>query len=159
MIVAIVGAVEAERAIDALEAALGDWDNPNQNIDFALPDVPQPKTLTFESMQRIAKELNLSETTFVMPAQDDANDFHVRIFTPVRELPMAGQGVRARVDAGEGVDATVREADSVGFRGVVGIDEGADERGGVAVSDGESGITGWGSTRYRNDMECTIAPA
>jgi len=42
------------------------------------------------SMQAIAKELNLSETTFVLPPQDSANDFRVRIFTPMQELPMAG---------------------------------------------------------------------
>jgi trans-2,3-dihydro-3-hydroxyanthranilate isomerase len=41
-------------------------------------------------MQAIAKELNLSETTFVLPPQDPANDFRVRIFTPGQELPMAG---------------------------------------------------------------------
>jgi trans-2,3-dihydro-3-hydroxyanthranilate isomerase len=43
-----------------------------------------------ETMQRIAKELNLSETTFVLPPQDAANDYRVRIFTPGEELPMAG---------------------------------------------------------------------
>jgi trans-2,3-dihydro-3-hydroxyanthranilate isomerase len=41
-------------------------------------------------MQRIAKELNLSETTFVLPPDDPANDWKVRIFTPGAELPMAG---------------------------------------------------------------------
>jgi len=41
-------------------------------------------------MQAIAKEFNLSETTFVLPPQDPANDFGVRIFTPANELPMAG---------------------------------------------------------------------
>lgn len=42
-----------------------------------------------ERMQRIARELNLSETTFVLPAQRDG-DVRVRIFTPVNELPFAG---------------------------------------------------------------------
>jgi trans-2,3-dihydro-3-hydroxyanthranilate isomerase len=41
-------------------------------------------------MQSIARELNLSETTFVLPAEDKQNDFRVRIFTPALELPMAG---------------------------------------------------------------------
>ena len=41
-------------------------------------------------MQALAKEMNLSETTFVLPPDDDANDFKVRIFTPASELPMAG---------------------------------------------------------------------
>ena len=42
------------------------------------------------TMQAIAKELNLSETTFVLPPQKAGNDFQVRIFTPGAELPMAG---------------------------------------------------------------------
>ena len=41
-------------------------------------------------MQLIAKEMNLSETTFVLPPADAANNFRVRIFTPAQELPMAG---------------------------------------------------------------------
>lgn len=40
-------------------------------------------------MQRIAREMNLSETTFVFAPQD-SGDYHVRIFTPVNELPFAG---------------------------------------------------------------------
>jgi len=43
-----------------------------------------------ETMQAIAKELNLSETTFVLPPETAANDYRVRIFTPGQELPMAG---------------------------------------------------------------------
>ncbi len=41
-------------------------------------------------MQAIARELNLSETTFVLPPADSRNDFRVRIFTPTTEMPMAG---------------------------------------------------------------------
>jgi trans-2,3-dihydro-3-hydroxyanthranilate isomerase len=41
-------------------------------------------------MQAIAKEFNLSETTFVFPPENPANNFRVRIFTPAEELPMAG---------------------------------------------------------------------
>jgi trans-2,3-dihydro-3-hydroxyanthranilate isomerase len=43
-----------------------------------------------ETMQAIAKELNLSESTFVLPPDEAANDYRVRIFTPGQELPMAG---------------------------------------------------------------------
>ncbi|HJR09105.1 MAG TPA: PhzF family phenazine biosynthesis protein [Pyrinomonadaceae bacterium] len=46
--------------------------------------------ISTETMQAIAKELNLSETTFVLPLDDAANDYRVRIFTPGAELPMAG---------------------------------------------------------------------
>ncbi|HYO63530.1 MAG TPA: PhzF family phenazine biosynthesis protein [Pyrinomonadaceae bacterium] len=41
-------------------------------------------------MQAIAKEMNFSETTFVLPPDDPANDYRVRIFTPASELPIAG---------------------------------------------------------------------
>jgi trans-2,3-dihydro-3-hydroxyanthranilate isomerase len=46
--------------------------------------------LSTEQMQAIATEFNYSETTFVLPPADRANDANVRIFTPVRELPFAG---------------------------------------------------------------------
>ena len=46
--------------------------------------------LSTEVMQAIAKELNLSETTFVLPPVDASNDYRLRIFTPGSELPMAG---------------------------------------------------------------------
>jgi trans-2,3-dihydro-3-hydroxyanthranilate isomerase len=45
-----------------------------------------------ELMQRIARELNLSETVFVLPAGGEA-DARVRIFTPWAELPFAGHPV------------------------------------------------------------------
>lgn len=41
-------------------------------------------------MQRIAREFNFSETTFVLPPTDRAHTRRVRIFTPDRELPFAG---------------------------------------------------------------------
>jgi trans-2,3-dihydro-3-hydroxyanthranilate isomerase len=43
-------------------------------------------------MQRIAREFNLSETVFVLPAEEDS-DARVRIFTPATELPFAGHPV------------------------------------------------------------------
>jgi trans-2,3-dihydro-3-hydroxyanthranilate isomerase len=46
--------------------------------------------LTTETMQSVAKEFNLSETTFVLPPDDPKHDWRVRIFTPGSELPMAG---------------------------------------------------------------------
>ena len=46
--------------------------------------------LSAEQMQAIARELNLSETTFVLPPRDPKNNYQVRIFTPTNELPMAG---------------------------------------------------------------------
>jgi trans-2,3-dihydro-3-hydroxyanthranilate isomerase len=54
---------------------------------------PDAQGLTNEEMQRIAQEMNLSETTFVLPPQAPHADFKVRIFTPVKELPFAGHPV------------------------------------------------------------------
>jgi trans-2,3-dihydro-3-hydroxyanthranilate isomerase len=44
------------------------------------------------SMQRIAREMNLSETVFVLPAES-GGDARVRIFTPAAELPFAGHPI------------------------------------------------------------------
>lgn len=41
-------------------------------------------------MQKIARELNLAETVFVLSPEDPANHFKFRIFTPMAELPFAG---------------------------------------------------------------------
>ncbi len=46
--------------------------------------------LSDSQMQTIASEMNFSESTFVFPPEDPANDARVRIFTPGSELPMAG---------------------------------------------------------------------
>lgn len=46
--------------------------------------------LTTEQMQRIAREFNLSETTFVLPPESPEHTHRLRIFTPSRELPFAG---------------------------------------------------------------------
>jgi trans-2,3-dihydro-3-hydroxyanthranilate isomerase len=43
-----------------------------------------------EVMQRIAKEMNLAETTFVLPPDNPAHAAKVRIFTPAVEMPFAG---------------------------------------------------------------------
>lgn len=45
--------------------------------------------LNSEQMQRIARELNHAETTFVFPPVDQAHDYSVRIFSPHAELPTA----------------------------------------------------------------------
>jgi len=41
-------------------------------------------------MQQFAAWLNVAETTFVLPAEDPAADYRVRIFTVADELPFAG---------------------------------------------------------------------
>lgn len=46
--------------------------------------------LSAEQMQIIARELNLSETVFVLPAENPAHSARMRIFTPLKEIPFAG---------------------------------------------------------------------
>jgi trans-2,3-dihydro-3-hydroxyanthranilate isomerase len=70
--------------------------------------------LSAERMQRIARELNLSESVFVLPA-GEGGDFRLRIFTPTRELPFAGHPVLgAAVIAGSalGSDAVALETEA-----------------------------------------------
>jgi trans-2,3-dihydro-3-hydroxyanthranilate isomerase len=52
--------------------------------------VPAAAGLDPARMQKIARELNLSETAFVFPPRDPAHTRHVRFFTPGMELPFAG---------------------------------------------------------------------
>ncbi|CAN7313856.1 PhzF family phenazine biosynthesis protein [Phenylobacterium sp. LjRoot164] len=46
--------------------------------------------LTDAQMQSLAAEMNLSETTFILPPQDPANTARVRIFNRTAEMPFAG---------------------------------------------------------------------
>jgi trans-2,3-dihydro-3-hydroxyanthranilate isomerase len=58
----------------------------------ALAVFPDAAHVPVTAMQRIARELNLSETVFVLPAQA-GGQARVRIFTPAAELPFAGHPV------------------------------------------------------------------
>ena len=79
--------------------------------------------LSETEMQALAREMNLSETTFVLPPDDPANDFRVRIFTPGRELPMAGHPTigtafvlaREKMLPGGGETLTIRLEEKVGL--------------------------------------------
>jgi trans-2,3-dihydro-3-hydroxyanthranilate isomerase len=53
---------------------------------------PDGRGLGADVMQRTARELNLSETVFFLPAEPPA-DVRVRIFTPANELTFAGHPV------------------------------------------------------------------
>lgn len=46
--------------------------------------------LSGEAMQSFARWIGFSETTFLLPPTHPDADYHVRIFTPTRELPFAG---------------------------------------------------------------------
>src|SRR6202011_4080925 len=52
--------------------------------------LPDAVGISTEGMQKIAREFNFGETTFVLPKSDSANNFRVRIFTPRVELDFAG---------------------------------------------------------------------
>lgn len=49
--------------------------------------------LSDAEMHAIAREMNLSETTFVLPPTDPKANVRVRIWTPAYELPLAGHPV------------------------------------------------------------------
>jgi trans-2,3-dihydro-3-hydroxyanthranilate isomerase len=69
--------------------------------------------LTDDEMQSIAKEMNLSETTFILPrdsAIEDEEGIRVRIFTVQEELPFAGHptlGTAFALRAQSGADKIV----------------------------------------------------
>jgi len=52
--------------------------------------LPDAAGISSGGMQKIAREFNFPETTFVLPPQNTANSRQVRIFTPIAELPFAG---------------------------------------------------------------------
>ena len=56
----------------------------------ALAVVVDGQGLSEEQMRRFAAWTNLAETTFLLPPDDPAADYRVRIFTPTREMPFAG---------------------------------------------------------------------
>lgn len=51
---------------------------------------PDARGLSSAQMQTITREMNFSESTFVLPAEAEGTDVRMRIFTPGMELPMAG---------------------------------------------------------------------
>ncbi|MFM8552792.1 MAG: PhzF family phenazine biosynthesis protein [Nitrospiraceae bacterium] len=55
--------------------------------------VPDGTGLSDHELQQIAREMNLSETVFVLPPTDPAAAVKLRIFTPSQEIPFAGHPV------------------------------------------------------------------
>ncbi|MGD8539459.1 MAG: PhzF family phenazine biosynthesis protein [Candidatus Aminicenantes bacterium] len=52
--------------------------------------VKSAHSLSTKEMQKIAKEMNFSETTFILSEKKREDGYDVRIFTPKAELPFAG---------------------------------------------------------------------
>jgi trans-2,3-dihydro-3-hydroxyanthranilate isomerase len=66
---------------------------------------PEAEGITDDQMMKIAREMNLSETVFVLKPDSDEVLRRLRIFTPVREIPFAGHPIVGTWTAlaGEGV--------------------------------------------------------
>ena len=78
-----------------------------------------PGKLDVTTMQAIAKELHLSETTFVLPPTSAAADHRVRMFTPDAELPFAGHPtIGTAFVLADGKDGALRLEAGVGVIGV-----------------------------------------
>ena len=72
------------------------------------------------TMQAIARETNLSETSFVFPGDGDA-DFVVRYWTPVGEIPLAGHPTIATVHALRESGALAADQDVVRLKMPAGV--------------------------------------
>jgi len=89
----------------------------------ALAVFPRPQGLTDAEMLAVAREMNISETTFLEPATLAGADYRTRIFTPGGEIPFAGHPTigSAFVAAEEGMIpkqegvVTVHQQDGLGL--------------------------------------------
>jgi PhzF family phenazine biosynthesis protein len=57
--------------------------------------VPRADSLTSKQMQAIARELNNSETAFLLRPESDDHDVRIRYFTPTMEVPTCGHATIA----------------------------------------------------------------
>ena len=75
--------------------------------------------LTEEQMQRIARELNNSETAFIFSSTSPEYDVEVRFFTPATEVPLCGHATIAahyvRAIEGEAVSGRVMQLTKAGI--------------------------------------------
>lgn len=63
-------------------------DKPFEGAQIAV--LPDARGLNDTTMQKIAREFNVSETVFVFPPMNPANAKRLRVFTPFKEIPFAG---------------------------------------------------------------------
>src|SRR5512147_2380707 len=90
--------------------------------------------LSDADMQALAAELNLSETTFVLPPENAAHTARVRIFNRTAEMPFAGH---PNVGTGYVLALEGRDGDGVlRFEEMAGLVEGRIERAGDGVATG-----------------------
>lgn len=57
--------------------------------------VPDANGLSSLQMQEIAREMNVSETAFILPDASEPDEIHVRFFTPTTEVPVCGHATIA----------------------------------------------------------------
>lgn len=57
--------------------------------------VTDAEGLSDADMLAIAREMNISETAFLLPPQDETHDIHIRYFTPRVEVPICGHATIA----------------------------------------------------------------
>jgi PhzF family phenazine biosynthesis protein len=57
--------------------------------------IPSPDGMTDEQMQHVAREMNLSATSYVLPARTKSADLRLRWFTPVTEINLCGHATVA----------------------------------------------------------------
>jgi PhzF family phenazine biosynthesis protein len=79
----------------------------------------QADGLDGKTMQKIAREMNLSETVFILKPSSAEADYRARIFTPVSELPFAGHPTIAAAHAL--LEQTTSRADTRWLRQECGI--------------------------------------
>lgn len=80
--------------------------------------VPDATGLSDSEMQAIAREMNVSETAFIFPANGHDHDMTVRFFTPTTEVPICGHATIAAhwIRAYEGApDGIVHEKTGAGI--------------------------------------------
>ena len=63
---------------------------PTPTLGNALAVVVDGEGLSEQAMKDFAAWTNLAETTFMLPPRDASADYHLRIFTPTREMLFAG---------------------------------------------------------------------
>lgn len=78
--------------------------------------------LETQQMQKLAKEINYSETTFISKSHDRDADYNIRIFTPRQEMPFAGHPTLGTAYSLLNIfDSSVKGSEKVRLRTQVGI--------------------------------------
>ncbi|MEM6825315.1 MAG: PhzF family phenazine biosynthesis protein [Pseudomonadota bacterium] len=127
--------------------------------------IPNATETPEDQLQKIAREFNFSETTFVYPPKDPSHTARVRIFTPTREIPFAGhpvigtavalhdlgQGTKMTFELGVGPIAVEAEDGMASFTATQPL-----ERGGHPSPEAVAACTGLDADDIRTDQMAPI---